>query len=436
MSWLQVRKGDQTYNLKVVGEDQGNSPLKVRRNGVTYDVCLVEEGDPTASPVRVKTSTGVKAVQLAEGYIITASVSGGYGSISPSGSVTVNQGDSQTFTITPCIGYAISAVTVDGASVGAVSTYQFTNVQANHTIQAAFLPLYRITTAAGTGGTISPPGTTLVIQGGSQSYTITPNEGYSNIYRRRQQPMARTNKHLHLHQCTGTQTLQATFQQITYGIVSSAGTGGSISPLGGTIVNWGGSQEYYITPDYGYLISDVSVDGISQGAISYYSFTNVQDNHTIHASFIQCQTCYTCQTACEAACQTGCEVSCQTGCQVSCQTGCEVSCQTGCEVSCQSCNTCQSACELSCQTCNTCQTTCELSCQTGCEVSCQSCNNCQTTCELACQSGCQISCETGCEVACQGGCQTEQYCPYPYYICQSCETCQAAAKYPVKLRVN
>jgi hypothetical protein len=148
MSWLQVRKGGQTYNLKVVGEGQGNSPLKVRRNSVTYDVCLVDPGDSTASPVRVKTSTGVKAIQLATGYIITASVSGGYGSISPSGEVTVNQGGSQSFTITPCIGYAISAVTVDGASVGAVSTYQFTNVQANHTIQAAFLPLYAITTAA------------------------------------------------------------------------------------------------------------------------------------------------------------------------------------------------------------------------------------------------------------------------------------------------
>jgi len=400
-----------------------NAKVLLKPNSGYQLTGLTRNGNPVIGDVSnnqytinsITTNTQMAATFTLQ-FTITASISGGYGSISPSGSVTVNQGGSQSFTITPCIGYAISGVTVDGASVGAVSTYQFTDIQEPHTIQAAFLPLYAITTAAGTGGTISPPGTTLVIQGGSQSYTITPNEGYS-IYtvvvnNQWQGPISTytfTN-------VQAPQTLQATFQQITYGIVSSAGTGGSISPSGGTIVNWGGSQEYYITPDYGYLISDVLVDGYSQGAISYYSFTNVQDNHTIHASFIQCQTCYTCQTACEAACQTGCEVNCQTGCEVSCQTGCEVSCQTGCQVA------CQTTCELACQT------GCQVSCQTGCEVSCQSCNTCQTTCELACQSGCQISCETGCEVACQGGCQTEQYCPYPYYICQSCETCQASCE--------
>jgi hypothetical protein len=70
-------------------------------------------------------------------YTITASA-GANGSISPSGTVTVNQGASQTFTITPNSGYVVSTVTVDGASAGAVTTYTFSNVQANHTISATF----------------------------------------------------------------------------------------------------------------------------------------------------------------------------------------------------------------------------------------------------------------------------------------------------------
>ena len=70
-------------------------------------------------------------------YTITASAGSG-GAISPSGSVTVNQGASRTFTITPGTGYSISGVTVDGVSVGAVSSYAFGNVTANHTISAAF----------------------------------------------------------------------------------------------------------------------------------------------------------------------------------------------------------------------------------------------------------------------------------------------------------
>ena len=58
--------------------------------------------------------------------------------ISPSGSVSVNAGATQTFTITPSAGYSISDVLVDGLSVGAVPSYTFTNVQSNHTIVASF----------------------------------------------------------------------------------------------------------------------------------------------------------------------------------------------------------------------------------------------------------------------------------------------------------
>ena len=68
---------------------------------------------------------------------ITASA-GGNGSIAPSGSVTVNYGANQTFGIAPAIGYHVASVLVDGGSVGAVTSYTFTNVTANHTISASF----------------------------------------------------------------------------------------------------------------------------------------------------------------------------------------------------------------------------------------------------------------------------------------------------------
>ena len=70
-------------------------------------------------------------------YTITASA-GPNGSISPSGSVTVNQGSNKSFTITPDTGYNIDDVLVDGSSVGAVSSYTFTNITQNHTISATF----------------------------------------------------------------------------------------------------------------------------------------------------------------------------------------------------------------------------------------------------------------------------------------------------------
>jgi hypothetical protein len=70
-------------------------------------------------------------------YIITAS-SGGNGNISPSGAVLVNDGLSQTFTITPNSGYHIDTITVDGSSVSADSPYTFTVITANHSISATF----------------------------------------------------------------------------------------------------------------------------------------------------------------------------------------------------------------------------------------------------------------------------------------------------------
>ena len=71
-------------------------------------------------------------------HTITAT-SGGNGSISPSGSVAVNQGQDQSFTITPVAGYQIDDVLVDGGSVGKVATYNFSSVQADHTINATFV---------------------------------------------------------------------------------------------------------------------------------------------------------------------------------------------------------------------------------------------------------------------------------------------------------
>ena len=70
-------------------------------------------------------------------YTITAGAGYG-GSLTPSGSVSVNGGVDRTFRITPDSGYTIQNVVVDGFSVGQGSSYTFSNVSANHTIQATF----------------------------------------------------------------------------------------------------------------------------------------------------------------------------------------------------------------------------------------------------------------------------------------------------------
>ena len=70
-------------------------------------------------------------------YTITAGAGEG-GSIAPSGAVVVAEGATQSFTIAKDAGYAVLDVLVDGVSVGAVASYTFENVRANHTIHAEF----------------------------------------------------------------------------------------------------------------------------------------------------------------------------------------------------------------------------------------------------------------------------------------------------------
>ena len=76
-----------------------------------------------------------------EGYAKITATAGEGGSITPVGRTYVKEGESQTFTITPMAGYTISAVLVDGTSVGAVTSYTFENVTGSHTIEARFAGL-------------------------------------------------------------------------------------------------------------------------------------------------------------------------------------------------------------------------------------------------------------------------------------------------------
>ncbi len=115
--------------------------------------------------------------------------------------------------ITPATGYQVASVLVDGASVGALTSYTFSGVTANHSISATFTS--------------------------TATFTITP----------------------------------------------TAGTNGTISPATPVTVNSGASQTFTVAPATGYQVANVLIDGVSAGALTTYTFSNVTANHTISASF-------------------------------------------------------------------------------------------------------------------------------------------------------
>ena len=224
-----------------------------------------------------------------DAHTITSSA-GANGSISPYGVQVVDSGaSSPLFTITPNSGYHIADVLVDGASVGAVTSFQFTNVTANHTIVAAFaIDTRTITASAGAGGSISPSGAVAVDSGSSRTFTITPAVGYHVADVLVDGVSAGTVTSYTFTNVVANHTIWVSFAtdgSITYTITPSSGAHGSVSPSGVQTVVSGGSLTFTTTADSGYHIADVLVDGVSAGAVGTYTFTNVVADHTIAATF-------------------------------------------------------------------------------------------------------------------------------------------------------
>jgi mannose/cellobiose epimerase-like protein (N-acyl-D-glucosamine 2-epimerase family) len=219
-------------------------------------------------------------------YTITASAGEG-GTITPSGATTIYENGSLTVTITPSLGYRIGGVVIDGVSAGAIASYTFSDVIADHSIAAVFeaVPTYTILASAGSGGSISPSGTITVSEGASQTFTITPSTGYNVSSVTVDGSSVGTVTTYTFTDITANHEISASFSIKSYTITASAGTGGSISPSGAVAVQHGSSQTFSMSPSSGYLIAGVLVDGISVGSPSSYTFSSVTAPHTISASF-------------------------------------------------------------------------------------------------------------------------------------------------------
>jgi hypothetical protein len=213
---------------------------------------------------------------------------GANGTISPAGISTVNQGTSRTFTITPNNGYAVSALVVDGVTLAGANTYTFTNVTGNHFINAYFTlrPTFSIKSAAGANGSITPSGSTNVVQGNSRTYVITPNTGFrvsALVVDGATLPGAGTYTFSNV---TAGHYINAYFAPAaTYTVKGAAGANGTITPSGSTTVTSGGSLAFNITPNPGFRVVTLIVDGVTLPGANSYTFSNVTANHYVNAYF-------------------------------------------------------------------------------------------------------------------------------------------------------
>lgn len=110
----------------------------------------------------------------------------------------------------------------------------------------------------------------------SYSYVPTETRTFDILIYVNESPEIRDVKHITVYVVSG---------QARFNITSTAGTGGSISPSGQVLMTEGGAQRFFVSPSFGYHIADVIVDGQSKGATSWYTFSNINSDHQIHATF-------------------------------------------------------------------------------------------------------------------------------------------------------
>lgn len=240
----------------------------------------------------VTTEQTINATFTQISYTITASAGNG-GTISNVGSTSVNCGDDITYTITPDEGYMISDIEVDGQSIGTESSYSFTNVTSDHTISATFeiIPageVVIVVNADTEGGSVSPTGTQTITEGEDFTFTVTPDDCYEIgiVTVNGNEVSLDENNSYTIANVTEPQSINATFNRLSYIITASASEGGTITPSGNVEVNCGDNKEFVITANEGYEIENVVVDGQSQGAITSYTFENVTEaGHSIEATF-------------------------------------------------------------------------------------------------------------------------------------------------------
>jgi len=142
-----------------------------------------------------------------------------------------------------------------------------------------------ITATAGSGGTISPLGAVGVIYGDSQQFNITPSFGYYIVDVDVDGSSVGVVSNYTFPSVTSDHSISATFALSQFTITPTAGLNGTISPGTPQTVTYFNPLTFTISPNTGYYIANVLIDGSSVGNVSSFTFMNVTSAQTISATF-------------------------------------------------------------------------------------------------------------------------------------------------------
>lgn len=193
-------------------------------------------------------------------YTITATA-GEHGTVNDATSVNaeVAYGTNYTLNFTPADNYQVADVIVDGQSVGAVDSYQFINITANHTVEVSFeAVMYTLTATSNTEGCTITPATTTVQAGSNVSYTVSAASGYHllNVTANGEEVTV-TNNAFTINNVQSDYTIFANFAPNYVTVTVNQPAHATITP-GTMTYAYGATPAYMIVPEVGYEVVSVT----------------------------------------------------------------------------------------------------------------------------------------------------------------------------------
>jgi uncharacterized repeat protein (TIGR02543 family) len=188
-------------------------------------------------------------------------------------------------TAVPNTGYSFAGWTGDLAGITNPDSVVMT---ANRSVTAEFAAIRdTIQTIAIGSGTILPPGPVVVGYDSSQAISFVPNAGYhvdsvfiDGVYQHD------STAGFTFHHVTVGHTVIVKFVINQYTITAVAGAHGAISPSGHVPEIYGADQAFFFTPDDGYHVDSLIVDGAQvPDSLTRYTFRAITGDHSIRVVF-------------------------------------------------------------------------------------------------------------------------------------------------------
>ena len=261
---LDAGSGFNSYNWS---NGQHTQAITVSQSG-TYTVTASNGACEVEGSVVVTINPVPSVAITTNGNTLTANATAGVGNYNY---IWSTNEQTQSINVTADDNYCVTATDTNGCSASDCANIA--------------MPEINISIADTENGSIT--GANSVNYNGNYTFTVIPDDCYEIgiVTVNGNEVILNANNSYTIQNVTTEQTINATFNRISYTITANAGNGGTINPIGNVNVNCGENKTFAIAANEGYIISDVLVDGQSVGSQSSFSFTNVDANHSISATF-------------------------------------------------------------------------------------------------------------------------------------------------------